>query len=259
MWTGPSRASRGTPRHRSRRCSSTGAVGGKVGNYKVTLKKYDDSTAAKGAWEEGQCATNANQHVATANEVAVMGTFNSGCAKLEAPVLNQAADGPMLMVSHANTNPGLTQKWDTGEPEKYFRAKARYARVVTTDNIQGPAAAQFAFQEPQGQDLCFVLDDTETYARASRTRSPSRAEKDGIKVTRPRGRSATRATPRCSTRPRRPTRTAGSSAASTTTTRHVVKDQVRCSSRTAARSSDRPRRVHRLPGLPHLNESEARP
>ena len=40
-----------------------------------------------------------------------MGTFNSGCAKIEVPVLNQAN---MLMISHANTNPGLTKKWETG-------------------------------------------------------------------------------------------------------------------------------------------------
>ena len=87
-------------------------IGGKVGNYKVELKKYDDSTAAKGAWDDATCTKNANDHVANADEVAVMGTFNSGCAKLEVPVLNQAPDGPMLMVSHANTNVGLTKTWE---------------------------------------------------------------------------------------------------------------------------------------------------
>ena len=74
-----------------------------------------------------------------------MGTFNSGCAKIEAPMLNQDPDGPMLMVSHANTNPGLTKTWDPGEPEKFFpTGKRNYARVITTDDFQGPAAAQFA-------------------------------------------------------------------------------------------------------------------
>ncbi len=58
-------------------------VGGKAGNYKVELKKYDDSTAAAGSWDPAQCTKNANDHVATANEVAVMGTFNSGCAKID--------------------------------------------------------------------------------------------------------------------------------------------------------------------------------
>ena len=140
-------------------------VGGKAGNYKVELKKYDDSTAAKGAWDDATCTKNANDHVANANEVAVMGTYNSGCAKLETPVLNQAPDGPMLMVSHANTNPGLTKTWDAGEPGKYFPSGNRsYARVVTTDDIQGPAAAQFAFKD-LGAKKCFVLNDTETYGQ----------------------------------------------------------------------------------------------
>ena len=48
----------------------------------------------------------------------------------------------MLMVSHANTNPGLTKPWDPGEPEKYYpTGKRNYARVVTTDDYQGTAAA----------------------------------------------------------------------------------------------------------------------
>ena len=69
-------------------------VGNKAGNYKVKLKKYDDSTAAKGAWDDATCTKNANDHVANANEVAVMGTYNSGCAKLEVPMLNQAPERP---------------------------------------------------------------------------------------------------------------------------------------------------------------------
>jgi branched-chain amino acid transport system substrate-binding protein len=35
-------------------------------------------------------------------------------------VLNQDPNGPMLMVSHANTYVGLTKPWDTGEPQKYY-------------------------------------------------------------------------------------------------------------------------------------------
>ena len=117
-------------------------IGGKAGEYNIELKKYDNSTAAKGAWDDATCAKNATDHVANANEVAVMGTYNSGCAKIEVPVLNQDRTGPMLMVSHANTNPGLTKTWDPGEPEKYFpTGKRNYARVVTTDDYQGQAAA----------------------------------------------------------------------------------------------------------------------
>jgi len=95
-------------------------IGNKVGDYTIEFKKYDDSTAADGKWTESQCAKNATDHVSNANEIAVMGTYNSGCAKIIVPVLNQDPNGPMLMVSLANTNPGLTKTWDPGEPDKYY-------------------------------------------------------------------------------------------------------------------------------------------
>ena len=140
-------------------------AGYKAGDYTVELKKYDDSTAAKGAWDDAQCAKNAQDHVANANEVAVMGTYNSGCAKIILPVLNQAPDGPMLMVSHANTNPGLTQTWDPGEPEKFYPTGTRnYARVIAHDVFQGTADAQFLFQD-QKKTKCAVLDDAQTYGQ----------------------------------------------------------------------------------------------
>jgi branched-chain amino acid transport system substrate-binding protein len=157
-------------------------VGGKAGNYKVALKKYDDSTAAKGAWDDATCKANGSAHVANTDEVAVMGTFNSGCAKLETPVLNAAPDGPMLMVSHANTNVGLTKTWETGEPAKYFPSgKRSYARVVTTDDIQGPAAAQFAAKDLK-VTKCFVIDDTETYGKGVADTFAAEAAKQGVTV-----------------------------------------------------------------------------
>ena len=92
-----------------------------------------------------------------------MGTFNSGCAKIEVPTLNQDSTGPMLMVSHANTNPGLTKTWDTGEPDKYFpTGKRNYARVVTTDDYQGQGAATFAAKDLKVKKA-FVLNDNQTY------------------------------------------------------------------------------------------------
>ena len=69
----------------------------------------------------------------------------------------------MLMVGHANTNPGLTKTWDTGEPDKYYPSGTRnYARVVTTDDYQGVGAASVRGQRPQGQEG-YVLNDNQTY------------------------------------------------------------------------------------------------
>ena len=138
-------------------------VGGKAGKYNITLKPYDDSTAAKGAWDDAACAKNATDHVANTNEVAVMGTYNSGCAKIELPTLNQDSTGPMLMVSHANTNPGLTKTWDTGEPDKYYPSGTRnFARTITTDDYQGQGAAAFAANDLKVKKA-YVLDDNQTY------------------------------------------------------------------------------------------------
>ena len=156
--------------------------GNKAGNYNIKLKTYDDATAAKGAWDEAACAKNATDHVSNADEVAVMGTFNSGCAKIEVPVLNKDSTGPMLMVSHANTNPGLTKKWDTGEPQKYYpTGKRNYARVVTTDDYQGNAAAAFMAKDLNVKS-CFVLNDNQTYGIGVATAFATAAKANGIKI-----------------------------------------------------------------------------
>ncbi len=158
------------------------SIGSKAGEYNITLKTYDDSTAAKGAWDDAACAKNATDHVANTNEVAVMGTFNSGCAKIEVPTLNQDSTGPMLMVSHANTNPGLTKTWDTGEPDKYFPTGARnYARVVTTDDYQGQGAATYAANDLKIKKA-YVLNDNQTYGLGVAKAFASSAAKVGIEI-----------------------------------------------------------------------------
>ncbi|MFN0280989.1 MAG: branched-chain amino acid ABC transporter substrate-binding protein [Kineosporiaceae bacterium] len=157
-------------------------VGNKAGAFTVTLKEYDDSTAAKGTWDDATCAKNAQDHVANAAEVAVMGTYNSGCAKIEVPVLNQDPSGPMLMVSHANTNPGLTKTWDPGEPQKYYPVgKRNYARVITTDDYQGSAAAQYALDK-LGVKKVYILNDNQTYGQGVGKAFEDQAKKIGIEV-----------------------------------------------------------------------------
>ena len=157
-------------------------IGNKAGDFNIELKEYDNATAAKGSWDDATCAKNAQDHVANTNEVAVMGTYNSGCAKIIVPVLNQDPDGPMLMVSHANTNLGLTKTWDPGEPENFYpTGKRNYARVVTTDEYQGPAAAQFVAKE-LGLKKCFVINDNQTYGQGVAKAFIDEAAKQGIEI-----------------------------------------------------------------------------
>ena len=139
-------------------------MGGKAGAYSIKFREYDNSTAAKGSWDDAQCAKNAQAHVAKRDELGVMGTYNSGCAKIIVPILNQDPTGPMVMVSNANTNPGLTKAWNPGEPTKYYPTGLRnYWRVVTTDDNQGSAAAIFA--QSLGVKSVYVLNDRQTYGQ----------------------------------------------------------------------------------------------
>lgn len=153
----------------------------KAGKYTVKLKIYDNATAAAGSWDPAKCAANAQAHVANKSEVAVMGTYNSGCAMVMIPILNQAPGGAMTMVSDANTNPGLTKAWDPGTPDMYYPTGVRnYARVCTTDDVQGAAAAQFA--KSIGVKSVYVLNDTQTYGQGVAQAFTSEAKKQGIKV-----------------------------------------------------------------------------
>ncbi len=155
---------------------------GVAGKFKIKIAKYDDSTAAKGGWDDATCAANAVKHVSNKAEVAVMGTYNSGCAKIQVPVLNQAPGGAMLMVSHANTNPGLTKAWDPGEPQKYYpTGKKNYGRIVATDDYQGSAGAQFAAQILKVKK-CYVLNDAQTYGVGVARAFVDEAKKQGIEV-----------------------------------------------------------------------------
>jgi branched-chain amino acid transport system substrate-binding protein len=157
-------------------------VGGKAGNFNITFKPYDDSTAAKGAWDDAACAKNATDHVANTNEVAVMGTYNSGCAQIQVPTLNQDSSGPMLMVSHANTYTGLTKPWGKGDPDKYYPTGTRnFARVITTDDVQGIGAAAFAASDLKVKKA-FVLNDNQVYGLGVAKAFAENAKKNGIEV-----------------------------------------------------------------------------
>jgi len=153
-------------------------AGWKAGSYKVGYQSCDDSTAQTGGWDTAKCATNAHLFANDRSVIAVLGTFNSGCAKIEVPIENRAS---LLMVSPANTNPGLTKKWDVGEPQKYYPTGTRnYARVVATDDIQGPADALWS--QHLGFKKVFVLNDKQTYGFGVAKTYDAAAKKLGIKV-----------------------------------------------------------------------------
>jgi len=156
----------------------------KAGKYTVGYQSCDDSTAQAGKWESSKCSANANAYAQNKSVIGVIGTFNSGCAEIEIPILNRAPDGPLGMVSPANTYVGLTHSGPgtaAGEPDKYYpNGKRNYIRMVAADDFQGAADAQF--MKDQGAKSVFILNDKEAYGLGVATDTKNSATKLGLKV-----------------------------------------------------------------------------
>jgi branched-chain amino acid transport system substrate-binding protein len=156
----------------------------KAGDHNVAYQSCDDATAQAGKWDSGKCSTNAQAYAGNEKVVGVIGTFNSGCAAIEIPVLNQAPGGGVAMISPANTYVCLTEGGpgcDATEPDKYYPSGSRnYARVVAHDAYQGAAMAEFA--KEQGVTSVYVLNDKEAYGLGVATNFKNAAESLGIKI-----------------------------------------------------------------------------
>ena len=137
----------------------------KAGKYKIGYQSCDDATAQAGKWASEKCSANANAYAQDKSLIGVIGTFNSGCAEIVIPVLNRAPDGPVGMISPANTYVGLTHGGPgtaPGEPDKYYPTGQRnYIRIVAADDFQGAADALNA--QKLGLKKTYILNDKEAY------------------------------------------------------------------------------------------------
>ena len=158
--------------------------GWKAGDYNIGFQSCDDATAQAAKWDSGKCSQNANNYAANDAVIGVIGTFNSGCAAIEIPVLNQAPEGGIAMVSPANTYTCLTKggpSCDATEPDKYYPSGTRnYARVVANDDYQGAALAEF--MQAQGVTKLYVLNDKEAYGLGVATTTRNAAQSLGIEI-----------------------------------------------------------------------------
>jgi branched-chain amino acid transport system substrate-binding protein len=154
----------------------------KAGDYDVEFESNDDATAAAGKWDEAKCAENARNYVDDDSIVGVIGTYNSGCAAIEIPILN---DVPVAMVSPANTYQGLTKGGpgtESGEPDKYYPSGERnYVRVVASDDNQGRIGAAY-MKDTLGVTKVYVLDDKELYGKGVADAFESAAKDAGLQV-----------------------------------------------------------------------------
>jgi branched-chain amino acid transport system substrate-binding protein len=160
------------------------SAGWKAGQVNVGFQSCDDSTAQAGKWDPGKCSTNANAYAENESLLAVIGTFNSGCAAVELPVLNQAPGGGLALVSPANTYVCLTEGGPgcaDDEPDRYYPTGVRnYVRVVAHDAYQGAAQAQF--MQEQGTTKLYILNDREAYGLGVATNVQNAAQHLGIEV-----------------------------------------------------------------------------
>jgi branched-chain amino acid transport system substrate-binding protein len=148
-------------------------------DVQIEYTSQDDATAQAEKWDEAKCEENAQGAAQDESIVGWIGPFNSGCAQVEIPILNEAG---LAMVSPANTALKLTKpSVDPDEPEKYYPTGERnYARLIVTHDKQGSAGA--IWMRNLGVKSVYVLDDEETDGRTVANQFEQSAADQGIEV-----------------------------------------------------------------------------
>jgi branched-chain amino acid transport system substrate-binding protein len=148
----------------------------RAGDTPLAFQACDDSIAETGLWDPATCRENAAAYGSHPDLLGVIGTYNSGCAAEEIPILNRSG---VALISPGNTAVCLTEESGTceeGQPGSLYRdGKRNYLRVVPNDAFQGAALAEFARR--QGVERAFVLyaaDDPTSTGQASNFRSAAR-------------------------------------------------------------------------------------
>jgi len=131
---------------------------------KITVK-HDNYEGTSGV-DASIGASNATADVSDSTIIAMVGTFNSGVAKVVIPIATRAH---LVMISPANTNPGLTLQqyaqangidFATLHPAGFSEA---YFRLPGNDVVQGKVDATIAAAAPVNAKSAYVVDDDSTY------------------------------------------------------------------------------------------------
>jgi branched-chain amino acid transport system substrate-binding protein len=153
----------------------------KAGKYHIAFQPCNDASAQLAKWDPTKCSANAHAYVGNSKLIGVIGTFNSGCAAIEIPVLNKAPGGGLQLLSPANTYGCLTEPCAGPEPEKYYPSgKRTYARVAPSDPNQGAVDAKFV--KDHGAKSVYILNDKEAYGLGVAKNFKGAAQALGIKV-----------------------------------------------------------------------------
>jgi branched-chain amino acid transport system substrate-binding protein len=129
------------------------AAGG-IGGARIVLESRDDGPSSH---SPRHGARNTHAFVADPRVIAMVGPAQSPIASAEIPITNAAG---LLQCSPANTNPGLTKpRYGALDLRAAAPERINYIRVAPSDDIQGPAAASFLFND-LGVRRLLVIDDS---------------------------------------------------------------------------------------------------
>jgi branched-chain amino acid transport system substrate-binding protein len=137
----------------------------------------DDAAANGQSYDPNVEAGNANTCAGKSDTYAYIGTLNSGAALVSEPILNR---DHMLMISPANTNPTLTDPASRSAQEPATASGkikwVTYYRTVTTDKLQGPAGALYAYQKLHARSY-WIVNDAKQYGVGLATYFAAEAKK----------------------------------------------------------------------------------
>jgi branched-chain amino acid transport system substrate-binding protein len=153
----------------------------KAGDNKIAFQACNDATAQLAKWDPTKCSANGHAYAANKSLIGLIGTFNSGCAAIIIPIVNQAPGGGLAMISPANTYGCLTEPCAGDEPEKYYPSGTRnYVRVAPSDPNQGAVDAKFL--QSKGVKSVYILNDKEAYGLGVAKNFQGAAKALGMKI-----------------------------------------------------------------------------
>jgi branched-chain amino acid transport system substrate-binding protein len=139
------------------------AAGG-VNGYTIDYHSFDDCRQAAYSADAG--VENVQTMLGDTKYLGMIGPYNSAGAKAEIPI---ASPQHFVMISPSNTNPCLTKEVAAPLPAcTYHAADLRsgnpnhYWRVVTTDDYQGPAMADYMYKTLNVHSIG-ILDDSTVF------------------------------------------------------------------------------------------------
>jgi branched-chain amino acid transport system substrate-binding protein len=138
--------------------------GYRAGVHSVGYQSCDVGTAQSGGTDIFRCFANAKAYARKLDVVGVIGSFHSMCSTVLIPIANQAANGPLAVISPSNTVTALTRKEAGVRPAQqlahlYPAGERNFVRIATADHLSTIALVTLAGE--LDRERVFVLWDRE--------------------------------------------------------------------------------------------------